>query len=279
VSTTKTVLALTLLFSVPTLASLGCREPDHPTGPMPTGTASTTGAAVAPPANPEPHLADLRQLTFGGENAEAYWSSKGDKLVFQAKVGDMGCDRIFTMPAFGDKPTPTQVSSGKGATTCSYFMPGDEEVIYASTHLGGDACPPKPDMSLGYVWALYDSYDIFKDQDRRQTGSRGSPTRRATTPRRPSAEGRQHRVHVVRDGDLELYRMDADGKNVKRLTFTPGYDGGAFFNKDCTKLVWRASRPKGKALEEYQALLAEGPRAAFEARAVRGQRRRLRRGR
>jgi Tol biopolymer transport system component len=258
VSTTKTVLALTLLFSVPTLASLGCREPDHPTGPMPTGTASTTGAAVAPPANPEPHLADLRQLTFGGENAEAYWSSKGDKLVFQAKVGDMGCDRIFTMPAFGDKPTPTQVSSGKGATTCSYFMPGDEEVIFASTHLGGDACPPKPDHSKGYVWALYDSYDIFK------TKTDGSGLTRLTDVKGYDAEATVcHKdgsivFTSVRDGDIDLYRMDADGKNVKRLTSSPGYDGGAFFNEDCTKLVWRASRPKGKALEEYKALLAEG---------------------
>ena len=54
------------------------------------------------------------------------------------------------------------VSNGKGTTTCSYFTPGDKQLIYASTHLAGDACPPRPDRSQGYVWALYDSYDIFK---------------------------------------------------------------------------------------------------------------------
>ncbi|NUP08994.1 MAG: M28 family peptidase [Polyangiaceae bacterium] len=237
---------------VASLAS--CRGAEHPTDQT-TSTATTT--AKPPPKNPEPHLADIRQLTFGGENAEAYWSFKGDQLILQSRTGDMGCDRIYRMPVNVDKPTLTPVSSGKGATTCSYFMPGDEDVIYASTHLGGDACPPKPDHSKGYVWALYDTYDIFKAK---ADGS--NPVRLTETP------GYDAEATVckkdgsiiftsVRDKDIELYRMDADGKNVKRLTTEPGYDGGAFFNEDCSKIVWRASRPKGKALEDFKSLLSQ----------------------
>jgi hypothetical protein len=137
-------------------------------------------------------------------------------------------------------------------------LPGDTDVIYASTHLGGEACPPKPDMSQGYVWALYDTYDIFRSK------ADGSGVVRLTETKGYDAEGTvcakdgSILFTSVRDGDLELYRMDADGKNVKRLTNAVGYDGGAFFNEDCTKIVWRASRPKGKAEEDYKALLAKG---------------------
>jgi hypothetical protein len=122
-------------------------------------------AAAKPPiaARPdETHLGDLKQLTFGGENAEAYWSWSGDQLVLQARGGQQACDRIYRMQPFAPQPSFTPVSSGKGATTCSFFLPGDREVIYASTHLGGDACPPRPDHSKGYVWALYPDYDIFR---------------------------------------------------------------------------------------------------------------------
>ncbi|HZH02645.1 MAG TPA: M20/M25/M40 family metallo-hydrolase, partial [Myxococcaceae bacterium] len=205
----------------------------------------------------EPRLAALRQLTFGGENAEAYWSSGGEELIFQSRRGGAECDRIYRMDAEGGKVEP--VSSGEGATTCSYFLPGDEEVLYASTHLGGSACPPKPDRSQGYVWALYPSYDIFRAR------KDGSGVRRLTETPGYDAEAtvcaKDGSVVFtsVRDGDLELYRMDADGKNVRRLTVTPGYDGGAFFNADCSKLVWRASRPApGPELDEYQRLLAQG---------------------
>ncbi len=240
---------------------VSCTTPSS-TGPAPDSTspvaASASQAALLPE---EVRLAELRQLTFGGENAEAYWSFDGKQLSFQTRRGDMGCDRIFRMtvdPA-AQAPMEQQVSSGKGATTCAHFLPGDQELIYASTHLGGEACPPKPDHSMGYVWALYDSYDIFKVR------ADGSGLTRLTEAPGYDAEGTvcakdgSILFTSVRDGDLELYRMDKDGKNVRRLTQTPGYDGGAFFNADCTKIVWRASRPKpGKELEDYQGLLARG---------------------
>src|SRR5437868_6678470 len=105
----------------------------------------------------ETHFSELRQLTFGGENAEAYWSFDGTHLSLQARGAQENCDRIYTTAVFENPPKFQLQSSGKGATTCSHYFPGDQELLYASTHLGGEACPPRPDMSLGYVWALYDS--------------------------------------------------------------------------------------------------------------------------
>ena len=224
--------------------------------------------APAPPsASPAPSLfpgegaflADLRQLTFGGENAEAYWSLDGRQLSFQARPPGPGCDRIYRMFVDGSRPPePIPVSSGKGATTCAHFLPSGD-LIYASTHLAGDACPPRPDMSQGYVWALYDSYDIFR------VAPDGSHLRRLTDTPGYDAEGtvcgRDGSIVFTstRDGDIDLYRMDADGGNVRRLTNQPGYDGGAFFNRDCTKIVWRASRPApGAELDAYRALLGRG---------------------
>jgi hypothetical protein len=238
--------------------------------------ACATTTPAAPPAeapfpvvkaqSDERHFSELHQLSLGGENAEAYWAFGGKSLSLQYRnVGD-GCDRIGTMQIFGADgqllpvPKRTPLSSGKGATTCSHYLPGDDEVLYASTHLGGEACPPRPDMSLGYVWALYDTYDIFKAK---ADGS-GTLTRLTDAPGYDAeatvcAKDGSIVFTSVRDGDIELYRMDRDGKNVKRLTFMPGYDGGAFFNRDCSKIVYRASRPRpGKELEDYQGLLARG---------------------
>jgi len=233
--------------------------------------AITPDAAPAPPPAPsavhlpeETHLAELKQLTFDGENAEAYWRFDGTGVSLQRRFGDQACDRIYTMPLFAngqrlERPEPRLFSSGKGATTCAHYLKGDQQILYASTHLGGDACPPRPDMSLGYVWALYESYDIFKANAdgtglTRLTDSPGYDAEATVCARDGSII-----FTSVRDGDIELYRMDADGKNVKRLTFEPGYDGGAFFSADCSKIVWRASRPKpGKELEDFQGLLKQG---------------------
>ena len=228
--------------------------------------AACAGTKPAPtaPAGPPPRLypeetaflSDLRQLTFGGENAEAYWSFDGKQLSFQARGVNEGCDRIYRMAV--DAPAPVRVSSGKGATTCAHFFPWGE-LLYSSTELAGPACPPRPDMSKGYVWALYDSYDIFR------VSADGGQPRRLTSEKGYDAEatvcGRDGSIVFTstRDGDIDLYRMDADGKNVKRLTHQPGYDGGAFFNRDCSKIVWRASRPRpGKELEDFRALLGQG---------------------
>jgi Tol biopolymer transport system component len=244
--------------------AVACASPPQPAPAQPGFTIPSASITASPPpvyahARPEePHFADIRQLTFEGENAEAYWSFDGRFLTMQSRLPGQDCDRIYRMSVLDAMPSRIPVSSGAGATTCSYFMPGDQELIYASTHLGGAVCPPKPDRSKGYVWALYPDYDIFK------TSVAGGPLTRLTNTPGYDAEGTvcakdgSILFTSVRDGDLDLYRMDKDGKNVVRLTNTPGYDGGGFFNRDCTKIVWRAARPKpGPELEEYESLLAQ----------------------
>jgi TolB protein len=210
----------------------------------------------------ETRLSNVRQLTFGGQNAEAYFSFDGSELIFQATRGERGCDAIYRMNADGSNQR--QVSSGEGATTCAFIAPDGKSILYASTHLGGKACPPRPDMSQGYVWPLYQSYDIF-----RADPEGGNMVRLTDTPGYDaeavySPQGDKILFTSVRTGDLELFMMSPDGSGVEQLTFTAGYDGGAFFSRDGKWIVWRASRPQGEALADYRRLLAQGlvrPRA------------------
>lgn len=222
-----------------------------------------TGASCKQPVEPPPapstatlpaerHLANVRQLTFGGENAEAYWSKDGRELSFQSKRGDMKCDQIFRMNADGSKQR--QVSIGGGRTTCAYIQV-DGGLIYASTHAHGEGCLAEPDRSRGYVWPLYPEMDLW------QADADGENARLLFQSKGYDAEAtvchRDGRVIFTStmNGDLDLYVMDKDGKNPTQLTNTPGYDGGAFFSPDCSRIVWRASRPEGKELEDYRALL------------------------
>jgi hypothetical protein len=204
----------------------------------------------------ETHFGELRMLTDGGENAEAYFSFDSDELVFQATRPPFECDQIFRMPALGG--TPELVSLGIGRTTCAYFLPGDDRVIYSSTHLGGADCPPKPDYSQGYVWPLYPSYDIFVAD-----AEGGEPVRLTDAPgydaeATVSPNGDRIVFTSTRDGDLEIYSMNIDGSDVQRLTHEPGYDGGPFYSPDGTKIVYRAHHPTDEQeLEDYRALLAE----------------------
>lgn len=202
----------------------------------------------------ETHLADLRQLTFGGENAEAYFSPDGRSVIFQRTSADGGCDQQFIMDLTSG--STTRVSSGLGRTTCGYFTwPGGDEILYATTESGSESCPPPPDRSQGYVWPLYPTFDIV------QHPVGGTPKPILSVPNAYDAEATvcmaDGRIVFTstRDGDLELYTADADGSNITRITNTPGYDGGAFFTKDCSAIVYRASRPEGEALADYQRLL------------------------
>ena len=206
----------------------------------------------------EKHLADIRQLTFGGENAEAYFSPDGKKLIYQSTSERGGCDQQYVMDlATGETKL---LSSGKGRTTCGYFSyPAGDRILYASTEAEDVSCPPPPDRSRGYIWGVYPSYDIYL------ANADGTGARRITNVPGYDAEatwchkGGKIIFTSVRDGDLELYEMDESGGNVKRLTSTPGYDGGAFYNADCTEIVWRASRFTDAAqLEDYRKLLGEG---------------------
>ncbi len=213
---------------------------------------------TAPPgvdADKETHLQNIRQLTFGGENAEAYWSFDETKLIFQSTRPPFSADQIFVMGVDGSNQT--LVSTGKGRTTCAYFLPGDRKILYASTHAAGDKPPPPPDRSQGYVWAIYSSYDIYvADAD-------GSDPVNLTNLPGYDAEatispvGGRIVFTSTRDGDIELYSMNLDGSDVKRLTNRPGYDGGAFFSWDGKRIVWRAPGGDGVA-EDYRALLKRG---------------------
>lgn len=203
----------------------------------------------------EKHFKNMRMLTNGGENAEAYFSYDGKKLIFQSTRDGYDCDQIFTMNIDGSNVK--RISNGKGRTTCSYFFPGDKRVLYSSTFLGGDMCPQKPDMSLGYVWALYDDYDIFTSD------TNGNDVKQLTNVKGYDAEstispkGDKIVFTSTRDGDIELYSMDLEGSNVKRLTYELGYDGGAYYSYDGSMIVFRASRPKTDSeISEYKEFLS-----------------------
>lgn len=214
---------------------------------------SSTSSLIRPG---EKHFAALQQLSNGGENAEAYWSWAGDALVFQATPRDAACDQIFTI-SLADHAV-TRVSDGRGRTTCSYFLPGDKEIIYSSTRLVSANCPPPPDMSHGYTWAVYDAYDIFK-----VSRDGGEPIRLTSTPGydAEATVGPDGSIVFtsVRDGDLDLYMMDPSGGRVRRLTDEVGYDGGAFFSRDGKKICYRAFHPDTEEKKaDYLALLAKG---------------------
>ncbi len=229
-----------------------------PATPAPGGPAADRPSGAAAPAAlvlpGERHLANVKQLTFGGENAEAYWSFDGKLLVFQSTRDGAGCDQQFVMNA--DGTGVRRVSDGTGRTTCGYFLPDGSRILYSSTHEASAACPPAPDMRQGYVWPLSD-YQIYTARpdgsDRRVLApAPGSYTAEATV----SSDG-WIVFTSTRDGDLDLYKMRLDGSGITRLTREPGYDGGAFFSADGKRIVYRASRPApGPELDDYRALLA-----------------------
>ena len=207
----------------------------------------------------EKHLRNVRQLTFGGQNAEAYWSWDDRYLTLQvtddrlATPGKKPCDGIYTL----DVTTGNLVQFSFGArTTCSYFLPGDREILYASTRGTGPDCPPEPDRSQGYVWPLYE-YDIWVQHRVTDALRNITPSPGYDAEATVAADGRIL-FTSTRSGDIELWIMDGVDGAPRQLTHEPGYDGGAFFSHDGQQIVWRASRPTGKDLDDYRALLAKG---------------------
>jgi TolB protein len=213
--------------------------------------------AVAFPDNPlERRLRNLRQLTHGGENAEAYFSADGRRLIFQAtRPPDVPCDQLFVMDIDGAQVR--RISTGTGRVTCGYFFPSGDSVVFSSTHHRDERCPPPPDYSRGYVWPLH-PYDIFIAADdgsglRQLTDEPGYDAEATISP-----DGRRIVFTSNRDGDLDIYVMDADGSNVTRLTHEEGYDGGAFFSPDGRRIIYRAYHPTDpRELEDYRSLLAQ----------------------
>lgn len=224
------------------LAGAACRS--H--GPAPVSIAPETG---------ERHLANIREITHGGQNAEAYFSADGKWLTFQGSYGSMPCDQQWVMRI--DGTDRRQISTGGGKTTCGYFFDHDRRVFYASTRAATPECPPRPDYSRGYVWRL-DDYDIYSAKPDgsdivRLTDSPGYDAEGTLSP-----DGRTIVFTSERDGDLDIYLMNVDGTNVRRLTTEVGYDGGAFFSHDGTKIVYRANHPgTPEELANYRALLRD----------------------
>ncbi|MDQ3635175.1 MAG: hypothetical protein M3405_11815 [Acidobacteriota bacterium] len=203
----------------------------------------------------EKHLKNIKQLTNGGENAEAYFSSDGKQLIFQSKRDGRGCDQIYTMNIDGSNVK--MVSTGMGRTTCSYFYKGGDKILYASTHLGSKECPPNADFSKGYVWAIYPTYDIFTAKPDGSNPQQLTKTAGYDAEATISPDGKKIVFTSTRDGDLDIYVMDKNGKNVKRLTTALGYDGGAFFSPDNKQIVYRSYHPKTEAeIARYKDRLA-----------------------
>lgn len=211
-------------------------------------------------ARHERHLANIRQLTAGGKNAEAYFSFEGNQLIFQSTkpVDDgplRGCYQIYLMDVQGERKR--LVSTGRGTTTCGYFLPGGRRILYSSTHLQGPGCPPQPSDSGRYRWSL-DDYDIFSagidgEEIQRVTSTPGYDAEATVSP-----DGRLLVFTSMRDGDLDLYTMKPDGSGVTRLTRELGYDGGAFFSPDGKRIVYRAHHPQGPdEVARYKELLAK----------------------
>jgi TolB protein len=210
------------------------------------------------PAGPdtarETRLRNVRQLTFGGENAEAYFSHDGRQIIFQSSREGLPCDQIFTMNLDGSEQR--RVSTGRGRTTCGFFLPGGEEIVYASTHEISPECPPRPDMSRGYVWPIH-NYDIYRAKAdgtglTNLTKSEGYDAEPTVAPDGTIV------FTSTRDGDMEIYSMNADGSGVKRITSRPGPDGGPFFSHDGQMIAWRGRQMEpGPAFDEYRSLLKQ----------------------
>lgn len=213
------------------------------------------------------HLRNIKQLTFGGDNAEAYWSPNSKWLTFQSNNPKWGlkCDQIFAMKVkdAAGKPNfmPQKISTGKGRTTCSFFMPDGKHILFASTHAGADTCPAAPQYAPGgkYLWAVYNIYDIYVSDLKGNITQRLTDTLGYDAEAVLSPKGDKILFTSDRSGDLELWTMNLDGSNPQQITRDLGYDGGAFFSADGSKIVYRASRPKTEQeIKEYKDLLKQG---------------------
>jgi TolB protein len=226
------------------------QSPDASTQTAPERTASD----LATPQ--EKHLRNVRQLTFGGQNAEAYFSANGKKLIFQSTRDNLQCDQMFTMNIDGSNVR--MVSNGKGKTTCGYFYPDGKTIIYSSTYLADAQCPPRPDFSKGYAWAVYPGFDIFAANPDGSGLMQLTDTPGYDAEATVSPNGKHIVFTSMRNGDLDIYTMDADGRHVRQLTHELGYDGGAVYSPDGKHIAYRAYHPTtDEQITEYKDLLAQ----------------------
>ena len=242
-----------IIFAAGALSAAGCTRSSRPDAGRPAP--DVPRPTVVPADSGETHLTNIRQLTDGGENAEAYWSPDGSRLIFQSTRDGRTCDQQYVMNADGSGLR--RVSTGTGKTTCGFFFADGRRIFFSSTHHVDSACPPRPDPSRGYVWRI-DPFDIYTADADGSNLERLTHYGTYTTEAVLSPDGRRMVFTSLKDGDLELYTMNVDGTDVRRLTNRAGYDGGAWWSPDGTQIVWRAWHPEGDALVEYRQLLAQG---------------------
>ena len=252
--------ALVLLLSAGA-ASLVLRLQAQPPAPSAGVKGAPDSTALTVPG--ENHLRNVRQLTFGGTNAEAYFSPDNKQLIFMHTGEGVPCDQMYTMPVDtpdGKPPVPKLVSTGKGRTTCGYFFPAGDRILFSSTHEASAECPPRPDYSRGYVWPIYNSYQIYTAKPdgsdlRRLSNAPNSYNAESTISR----DGKKILFTSTRNGDLDIFVMNADGSDVRQLTHELGYDGGAWFSDDGKKVVYRSQQPKTpEEIADYKDLLSRG---------------------
>jgi TolB protein len=249
-----------LLFVLTAIATAPAQQKEEPK----TATSGLSGAGPVVNGSPddplrdprEKHLRNVKQLTFGGQNAEAYFSYDGKRLIFMSTRSPYECDQIFTMNV--DGTDQKLVSTGKGRTTCGYFYADGKHILYSSTHEANAACPPRPDYSKGYVWGVFSSYQMYL------ANAEGTNLKALTKGPGYNAEatispdGKKIVFTSSRDGDLEIYTMNSDGTGAKRLTHALGYDGGPFWSPDGKWIAYRAHHPTDeKAVAKYKSLLAQ----------------------
>ena len=207
-------------------------------------------------AQPASHLSNLKQLTSGGQNAEAYWSPDGKRLIFQSTRDGRDCDQIYIMNADGSGVR--MVSTGKGVTTCGYFLADGKHIIYASTHEAGESCPARPDRSRGYVWAVYPSFDIYLATDTGKILKKLTDAPGYDVEATVNWKTKKIVYTSLASGDLDLWSMKPDGTGKKRITTAEGYDGGPVFSRDGSNLVWRAHHPDTpEKISRYRELLKD----------------------
>lgn len=256
-----------LFLSVLTVLIFSCKggnekakDTENTTEDSVAGATQTENSLIYPE---EKFFKSLRQVTFGGDNAEAYWSFDSKKLIFQSNYSEWGlsCDQMFIMDADEsfENSKPVMVSTGKGRTTCGYFLPDGKHIIYSSTHLVDEECPPVPERTGGkYTWPLYEGYEIFVADLEGNIVSQLTDTPGYNAEATVSPKGDKIIFTSTRTGDLELFTMDIDGSNVKQITNKVGYDGGAFFSPDGSKIVFRGHHPTSEEdIQDYKNLLSQ----------------------
>lgn len=233
----------------------------HSQPPAPARVQTPADTSLTTPEE-QKHLKNVRQLTFGGQNAEAYFSADDKQLIFQHQGAGVPCDQIYSIAVDASdakNAIPKLLSTGKGRTTCSYFFPSGNRILFSSTHAASVECPPKPDYSRGYVWPIYNTYRIYTAKpdgsDLKLLIDAPGYNAEATIAR----DGKHIVFTSTRYGDLDIYTMDADGKNARQLTHELGYDGGPFWSYDGKKIVYRAEHPQTpEQIADYKDLLGKG---------------------